>query len=361
VLQQVAAVTLPPRTGPGGPQRAAGEGRGGPANAAGPASAAPPAGVATARAGPEGPPEGWRIAFVSEAAAAAAHTSSSGQAEHPGRTARSLPLAMALQPGEAGSLFLELLAPPSGAPLPPGRHATPPPASGLATPGGTASGARASTDGTVVAAVQGLALAEEGPGGRGAGGVEGVDGGLQRLRLDGAGILAHFYRHARRGPLLTAVQPAAAAAAGAAPQQGTGGPAGAAGQGPAPGLPAPPPGASRGPGPAPGAGGGPPTPSLLPSTSLARGSLPLGVAPGGQPLAGPAPPGQLGLPGPAAVGAGPHAAAAAGPAAAPPAPAQARPPLMLPLADPPLDLLLLWAVSHGVHATHGPQRLGLCR
>ncbi|KXZ49490.1 hypothetical protein GPECTOR_21g716 [Gonium pectorale] len=412
VLQQVAAVTVPPTS-----QQHGHPGTSGSVTPAGHPS------TPTAR----GPPAGWRIAVLggglgSSAPVADAQLpggghggpaaeSGSGPAAPP--LTRSLPLAVPLHPGESASLSLELIAPPpvqrpagSGASAAggpphaggPGAGPSPPP-SGMATPGrhdepGMANAAMAVAQ--AAEAVRSLALGDGGLGASAAGPsgrlpyVDGADPGLQRLNLFGPGVLAHFYRRGRKG-MVTA--PTTGGAAGGPPGPtlaGTPAPLPVRGPGVPIGGPGAPPGGSLA---VPQPGMGPQPPALGPSPSFGPGQAvagPHGAAafqPGQAPHGGPPPSLSRGtsFAGHAAAAPGPGSAAGvqAGPTGGvpggsgrPPTPGPAGPPAAspqpggsgpgrpaLPLADPPLDLLLLWHVvaSQRTGPHQGQQRLGLCR
>ncbi|GFR51289.1 hypothetical protein Agub_g13649, partial [Astrephomene gubernaculifera] len=460
VLQQLAAVTAPPQ------QQQQQPGRGSSSTVAAVTPAAPPAGTATAvgsqphasssSSSSSSSAAGWRMAllgsqsFSSAGAAAEAAgtpaatapdagggaggkdgaTATAGAAKAP--HARSLPLALPLQPGESASLFLQLIAPPP-APAPsqsqrPGGSVPAagnvamgggggggaaaggvlsPPPSGMTTPGQQSDG-DSTTSATAVAqaaeAVRALAL-DDGFGGQPSGPlpyVYGSDASLQRLNLFGPGVLAHFYRRGRRsmvtvtGGVATAagsgpagaVPPGGVAAARAGGAQAPGGMPGAAPQ-PQPGTFGM--GPSQAPGMQPGGRGlaasasfspgqtaphhGAPPPLQYPQQPLMRGASfgPVGaaaaaaaaavpgIAPGGfQPGGGP----QAGGGHVSGRPQGPGGAPAAVPAGAPGGSGPGRPQgQVLPLADPPLDLLLLWhvAASQRTGPHQGQQRLGLCR
>ncbi|PNW88325.1 hypothetical protein CHLRE_01g024400v5 [Chlamydomonas reinhardtii] len=391
VLQQLAAVTVPPLP----PHHVAG--------ASGVDTPATPTNT------PRPVPVGWRMSMLGDTVGAPASSAAStaglpGNATPDGApsttgasaaAARSLPLAVPLQPGESAGLFLQLLAPPpaaqqlrqavgssasvaatggmSGVTGGAGTGISQPP-SGLATPGRaddpSAVAARAVAQ--AAEAVRSLALAEGGANGAGPTGraspyVDGSDSGLQQLNLFGPGVLAHFYRRGRRGMVAATPSLGAAAATtpGGLPQQRTGGvatPGMATLQQPLlPGGLPPALGQSVSFSPQTqgvGAPGGPMRgASFGPTNTTAAGGFqgpgPLGPVGPGRPAM---PPGAIGPGGGGMVpaGQGQAAVAAVGPG-------RPGPPLML--ADPPLDLLLLWHVasSQRTGAHQGRQRLGLCR
>ncbi|KAG2449122.1 hypothetical protein HYH02_005870 [Chlamydomonas schloesseri] len=362
-------------------------------------------------------PVGWRISMLGDTVGAPSSSTAApgglpGNATPDGApsttgggssvAARSLPLAVPLQPGESAGLFLQLLAPPPAAQqlrqvagssasvattgatgAGTGARISQPP-SGLATPGRaddpSAVAARAVAQ--AAEAVRSLALAEGGagvggvgPSGRASPYVDGSDSGLQQLNLFGPGVLAHFYRRGRRGMVAAPPTVGAAATPGGLPVQRTGGAL-------TPGVGTPQqPLLSGGPQPvlAHSASFSPQTQALGPSGAPLRGTSfgpasTVGAAalpgPGGPGAAGslgpmgpgrpPLPPGVAG-PGAAGPGGGAPASAGQGQLVAAAGPGRPGPPLML--ADPPLDLLLLWHVASsqrtGPH--QGRQRLGLCR
>ncbi|GIL54165.1 hypothetical protein Vafri_9740 [Volvox africanus] len=413
VLQQAAAVTVPPLTAGGA---TAGNSKSGAlASGVRTPSTMPPTSLSFGSLS-----NGWCISLVG----APSSSSAGGAAEQPqppvvGAVStgsgdgvsdttvvalpRSLPLAVPLQPGESASLFLQLIAPPPQPPAPQnqigsapvGRMAgttgkgPSPLASGMVTPTGSED---PSTTTTAVAqaaeAVRSLALADSntmGPSGR-LPYVEGSDTGLQQLNLFGPGVLAHFYRRSRRG--MTATIGAGTSAPAGPGLHGTGLPHR--------GVVAPPPGPQPSPSaqvgaaavshPLSGVGAGPGPhglmqqaphpqqhpPQLQSSVSFSRGPTyggPVGmVAPGGLNPAQGGPQGAL-LPGTAAMRPlGPAAgtgstAAALTPAVAPGGSGPGRPGQVVPLADPPVDLLLLWHVASSTRTGphQGQQRIGLCR
>ncbi len=412
VVQQAAAVTVPLLS------------HGGPAPGGGttpPGAATPPATPATPTSRPQAP-AGWRIALLDAPGAASPSAPTTptriggeGDAANGAAAARSLPLAVALNPGEAAGLFLQLIAPPpKPLPLPPASAASAltgsgptggasstashqvlppgvsPSVSGMTTPGQAAGGEQGSE--LAAAAVlraaevmRSMTLTDRGGGGSGGVGgrsvpyVDGSDAALQGLNLFGPGVLAHFYRRARRG--MVAANAASVAAANAAATAAT-----------VPPLLQPPPGPP----------GTPPAnlpytperlmPPYLAAAAAAQAS-PGGPPPGGPPLlpgGGPQPlphsssvpamarsamvPGQALQPGQqlapplhSASNSGHHPAPARpggypmGPGGGGSGPGRPHPPL--PLADPPLDLLLLWHIASSTRSgpAQGQRRVGLCR
>ncbi|GIL73935.1 hypothetical protein Vretimale_5119 [Volvox reticuliferus] len=325
---------------------------------------------------------------------------------------RSLPLAEPLQPGESASLFLQLIAPPPQPPLTKNQTgpasgtgltttematggttgADPSPlASGMVTPAGSEDPSITTTAASVAQAaeaVRSLALVDSsstGPSGR-LRFVDGSDTGLQQLNLFGPGVLAHFYRRSRRG--MTATIGAAAPAPAGPVLHGTGLPHRSVAA-PLPGSPLLPAqvgaaalshlplGVGVGQGPQGLTQQNPHSqqhlPQLQSNVSFPRGPSyggPAGVvAPGGLNSAQGPPQGAL-LPGTAvgrplgpAAGTGGSTATALTPAVTPGGSGPGRPGQVVPLADPPLDLLLLWHVASSARTgpQQGQQRIGLCR
>ncbi|KAG2489318.1 hypothetical protein HYH03_012150 [Edaphochlamys debaryana] len=264
-----------------------------------------------------------------------------------------------------------------------------PPASGAATPGRLHDPAMAAM--AVVQAAEAVRSLALGGGGAGPGPptstsgrlptVDGSDSSLQRLNLYGPGVVAHFYRRTKRGMVATTSAAAAGAVTTPLGQRGPllAGPGlqpqlGYAGAGPGL-MPSPSFGSTSSYGTSASSGlpSGPGMPPPLGhSASLARGqsfspatAAAAAAAAAGGPMQGmpgaPLPLGPGGMQGPPLA----RPSTAPGPLA-PPAPGASgpgRPATPLPLADPPLDLLLLWNIpaSSRTGPLQGQQRLGLCR